>query len=232
MLLSVLMFQLTVLPDTLSIHSLARLVNALILFVLVISFCLFITNKRPTQVMLYYFLPLMLIILGYSINLILALSPDTVGQAGKLLPYVGALTIPFLKKHDLAKCWKFFYVFMFWTVVIGICEYVAIFGGFLEPVRIETSRGVFFKGIFSILHHTAQGIPYFRFYGVFPEPGTLVMYLIPALVYALIYSKKLAIGIFLIAIAMAASLGGYVSTLVVVYCFSIFVKFYISWFRK
>lgn len=219
MLVSVLMFQLTVLPDTLNIQPLARLVNTLILFVLAVGFCLLISKKRPTAVILYYSLPLILIILGYSINFMLALSSDTLGQAGKLLPYLGALTIPFLKKHDLAKCWNIFYVFMFWTVVIGIFEYAAIFGGVLEPVRIETSRGVFFKGIFSILHYLDGGIPYYRFYGVFPEPGTLAMFLTPALVYALIYSKKLAIGLFLIAIAMSASLGGYVSVLVVVYLF-------------
>lgn len=219
MLLGVLIFQLTVFKDTLSIHLLARLVNALILFVLAANLCLLINNKRPKTVLLYYSLPLLLILLGYSINLILALSPESLGQASKLLPYLGALTIPFVKKHDLAKCWHIFYFFMFWTVVISIFEYIAIFGGFLEPVRIETSRGVFFKGIFSILHYLDGGIPYYRFYGMFTEPGTLAMYLIPALVYALVYSKKLAVGIFLIAIAMTASLGGYVSVLVVGYCF-------------
>ena len=54
---------------------------------------------------------------------------------------------------------------------------------------------------------------------MFPEPGTLAMYLIPALAYALIYSKKLAVFIFLIAIAMTASLGGYVSVLILVFLF-------------
>ena len=220
MLLGVLVFQIATFTDTLNIHLLGRLVNALILLVLVVSLCVLINNKRRKTILLYYSLPLMLVLLGHSINFIMSLTPDALGQASKLLPYLGALTIPFFRKHDLARCWNIFYVFMLWTAVICIFEYIALFGGFLEPVVIETNRGVFYKGMISILHYAEGGMMYPRFYGVFPEPGTLAMYLIPAIAYALVYSKKLAVSIFLVAIALTTSLGGYVSALIVVYLFS------------
>ena len=219
MLIGVLVFQVSILSDTLSMHLWSRLVNAIILLVLAVSFCLSINQRRPRIVFLYYLLPLMLIVLGFSINFVLALNPDSIVQVSKFLPYLGALTIPFFKKYDLARCWKIFYIFMLWGAVIGLFEYIAMSGGFLQPVSIETSRGVFLKGIFSILHSLDDGTAYYRFYGVFAEPGTLAMYLIPALVYALVYSKKLAVGVFLIAIAMSDSLGGYISVLIVVYLF-------------
>jgi hypothetical protein len=161
----------------------------------------------------------LLIICGYFINFLLALSESSLGQAGKLLPWVGALTIPFLKKHDIAKSWKIFYIFMFWSVLISLLEYFAIFGGLLTSTLIETDRGIFLKGVFSILHSLDGGVPYFRFYGVFAEPGTTAMFIIPALVYALIHSKMMAIGIFLLAMAMTFSLGGYFSLIVTFYLF-------------
>ncbi len=206
-------------PDTLSIKPLARLLNALVLLILSVFLVLFINNKRAKPILLYYLLPVLLILCGYSINFILALNDSSLGQAAKLLPWVGALTIPFFKKFDLAKSWKVFYIFMFWFVLISLFEYFAIFGGFLAPTRIETNRGVFYKGFFSILHYLDGGIPYFRFYGIFAEPGTAAMFIIPALVYSLMYSKKIAIGIFLIAMTMTFSLGAYVSLIVILYLF-------------
>jgi hypothetical protein len=108
---------------------------------------------------------------------------------------------------------------MFWSVLISLLEYFAIFGGLLTSTLIETDRGIFLKGVFSILHSLDGGVPYFRFYGVFAEPGTTAMFIIPALVYALIHSKMMAIGIFLLAMAMTFSLGGYFSLIVTFYLF-------------
>jgi len=218
-LLSVLIFQISVIPDTLNIKPLARLINALVLLVLSMFLIFTINNKREKPILLYYSLPVLLVVCGYSINFILALSDSSLGQAGKLLPWIGALTIPFFKKIDVEKSWKVFYIFMFWSVLISLVEYFAIFGGVLTPTRIETDRGVFFKGIFSILHYLDGGIPYFRFYGVFAEPGTTAMFLIPALVYSLMYSKKIAICIFLLAMSLTVSLGGYFSLMITFYLF-------------
>jgi hypothetical protein len=56
-------------------------------------------------------------------------------------------------------------------------------------------------------------------YGVFAEPGTFAMYLLPALAYALVHRKILAAVVFLVCMLLTASLGGYLGVTLVTVAF-------------
>jgi len=217
--MSVLIFQVSVIPDTLDIKVLSRAVNIVVLCILGLLMFLNIKKKLPKSVVFLYIFPVSLIILGYSINFLMALDVNSFGQASKLLPWIAIISIPYFVAANIALYWKLFYRFVLFFVTISLVEYFAIFNGFLTPTRIELGRGTFFKGFFSLLHYLEGGIPYYRFYGVFAEPGTAAMFILPALVYAFVFSKKIASVILLVGLFLTYSLGGNFSFLVILSLF-------------
>ena len=221
LMLSVLFFQISVIPDTLNIKIIARLVNTLMLCYFFLMAIIMLKDHKSKNIFLLFIFPCLLIILGYVINFSMALSFDALGQAGKLIPWLALLVVPVLIGNNLEQSWHLFYKFVLWVTIVSLLEYVAIFSGLLSPTMIETNRGVFFKGIFSILHYLEGGFVYYRFYGVFQEPGTAAMFMIPAIVYSLVYSRWLSLCLFLIAFALTLSLGGIVSL-----CVSLVIFFF------
>tara|TARA_R110001583_G_scaffold169781_1_gene322981 strand:- start:18108 stop:19355 length:1248 start_codon:yes stop_codon:yes gene_type:complete len=219
LMLAILIFQVSVLPDTLNMKLLARVANALILVMLLIWVFLTVNRKQSALMWSFFTLPCFLVLAGFSINFLMALSPETLGQAGKFIPWLSLLVIPFVRKANVEIFWDYFYKFMFVSISISIIEYVAVFSGYLTPVVIETDRGVFYKGIFSIFHYLEGGIVYYRFYGIFAEPGTTAMFVLPALVYAVIFKKYIAALVFVVAMILTDSLGGVVSLLVTLFLF-------------
>jgi hypothetical protein len=210
LLLGVLVFQISVIPDTLNVKIAARLFNAGLLLYLFFMAIFILMRNKSVSFLFYFVTPSLLIILGYIINLSMSFSVDKIGQAGKLLPWLSVIVIPFLVKGHEEKVWSIFYKFVLLTSLISLVEYVAIFSGFLSPTVIETSRGTFFKGVISILHYLDGGLVYYRFYGVFQEPGTAAMFFIPAIIYSLVYSKYKSLIILFPCFFLTLSLGGIV----------------------
>ena len=215
-LLGALIFQVSIISDALGIKMIGRGVNALILLALASLLIRTINQKRPARVVLLYVLPIVFIMLGYALNMLTSLEFESFGTAYIFLPWLAALSIPFLASSNVETYWKIFYRFMLVTIVISVMEYFAVFSGFLTPTVIETDRGVFLKGVISIFTRLDSGLPHYRFFGVFAEPGTAAMFLIPAMTYALLFNKRLALIVFGVALYLTDSLGGYFALFVVI----------------
>jgi hypothetical protein len=215
LLLSQLIFQLSVLPDTLYLRLVSRVINAGTLVVLAIFAFDAIAKNRIRKASPWVVVPSALVFVGYLINVSRSLSPETLGYVSVLTPWLAVLSVPFMKSFNLERCWSLFYRFMLLTSVVSLVEYGAVFFGLLRTTPVETSYGDFEKGIFTIFFVT-NGDLYHRLYGIFPEPGSFAMLLLPAVAYALVYSKRWATGIFLGCIFLTGSLGGYASLVVLV----------------
>lgn len=224
LLLGVLVFQISVIPDTLNVKIAARLFNAgLLLFLFIMALVVLIKNKSA-KFFLYFIAPSILIILGYLINLSISFNLGKIGQASKLLPWLSVIVVPIVIKNYLEEVWSIFHKFVFITCLVSLVEYVAIFSGLLSPTMIETSRGTFYKGIVSILHYLDGGLVYYRFYGIFHEPGTAAMFMIPAIIYSLIYSKFKSLIVIIPSFILTLSLGGVIG-LIISLPFFLFWKF-------
>ena len=167
-------------------------------------------NHRTTlEVVIFYVLPIAFILLGDLLNTIRGVNFDSLGALSIFLPWLAALSIPFLASFHAEKYWNIYYRFVLIATVISLVEYLAIFSGFLTPTIIETDRGVFLKGLVSILHKLDDDTPHYRFYGIFKEPGTTSMFLLIALTYALHFAKRVASLVFIVALYLTDSLGGF-----------------------
>jgi hypothetical protein len=106
--------------------------------------------------------------------------------------------------------WNVYYYFFLFGVSLGLIEYILIFSGYLLPRTIQTPAGTFATGYFSILIPLGSGEIYERFHGFLLEPGSLAMYLLSAMSYAIIYKKYVGLIIFIIGFLLTYSLGGYI----------------------
>ncbi len=205
----------SVIPDTLGIKPLGRAVNGAILLTFLIL-AVFASKRWMTKkIFLYYAAPIALMLSGYFLNILRSASLESLGALNILIPGMAALSVPFVKSFSREKAWDIFYWFMLIFTALALLEYFAILDGLLTPSSIETNFGVFYKGIVSILYSLDDGTRGSRFYGIFWEPGTAAMFLLPALTYALVFSKRIAAFIFIFGIYMTDSLGGYFCLLMV-----------------
>lgn len=217
LLLIVLVFQLTVLPDTLGITAIARVFNAIALvwlFFAGVNALLGGRAGRPGKAPRVYLVSVLMVIVGISVNISRSLSPESLGAAGALLAWLATIAVPFMKGYDIERSWKLFYRFMLWGSAVSLMEYAAVFSGLLTPTAIATDRGVFLKGIFSIFFGLDDGTVHYRMYGLFAEPGTYAMYLLPAIAYAWLHGKRWPVALFLGCLYLTDSLGGIVGLLV------------------
>lgn len=206
--------QMTVLPETMGAGLLSRIVNAALLVYLVVAGAAVLTRPHAPAVWAFYVWPFALLLVCYGFNIGRALGPNTLGLMGHLLPWGAALTIPFLRSYSLDAAWRVFYRFMYLFSVVALVEYYAMFEGMLGNLTVLTDGGLFLKGFFTIFFMDAEGLPHYRLYGVFPEPGTYAMFLIPAIVYALVYRRWLALLVFGACLFLTDSLGGFASAAV------------------
>ena len=98
---------------------------------------------------------------------------------------------------------------MLWGSVVSLVEYTAAFSGLLNPTPIETVRGPFLKGVISIFYGLEDGSLHYRMYGIFAEPGTYAMFLLPVIAYAWLRGSRWSVAIFLICLWLTDSLGGF-----------------------
>lgn len=220
-----LIFQVTALKFIWGIELLSRITNTLLLImVMIYVFHNIMKTKIKINHFSLYFLPGLFVFTGMSINLILSIfaNINVYNQVGLLLPWVVYLSVPWFVKFNKIKIlqlWNFYFLFMFYIVCLGLAEYFLVFIGYLNVKSIQTSGGLFMATYFSILYSLESGELYYRFYAAFMEPGTLAMFLIPAMVYALFWRKYIAFVVFLSAVFMSDSLGGYISATMLVMLF-------------
>jgi hypothetical protein len=201
--------QFTMLPDALGLGVLSRLANAATLVLFLAGAILVMVSRHDERVAAFYVLPAVLVTIGFIVNVVRAGSADSLGHLGLVIPWVAMLSVPFVRGLDWTRYWKYFHHFMFWASVVALVEYAAVFVNLLTPSEIETRHGAFMKGVFTIFHGLDTGEIHLRLYGVFAEPGTYAMYLLPAIAYALMMRKPIAVIVYLICLACTRSLGGY-----------------------
>ena len=140
-----------------------------------------------------------------------------INQLGLLIPWVVFLAIPTLLKNNnlnVFSLWRYFNYFMLTTVSLSIFEYLLLFNGVINPRPIITTGGPFVAGYFSMLNAIESGELHYRFYACFMEPGTLAMFLLPVISYSFMYRKYLTLFVYLIALYLTDSLGGFISMLI------------------
>jgi hypothetical protein len=212
------LFQLTALKDIWSIQEASRLINFSVLFILNIYVLRSLGfHSFHQNLWIYYLLPGVLVYLGLLINIgrNVVTNPDSVGYFGFLIPWAAYLVVPSLMKSSKIKqelIWRYFYYFMLVSVVLGLIEHVLFFKyGWLSARILDTKNGVFLGCRFSLFHRLADGTPYYRFYANFNEPGTLAMWILPALAYACLAKKYLGVAVLSLGLLFADSLGGVIS---------------------
>lgn len=211
-LVAAVIFQLTVLPETLNVKFLGRLVNAALLLVFSGLFLFGAMQVRvKIRVMLLYIMPIFVIIIGFVINLSRGIGFENVGYVSILLPYLAGISLPFLKRFDISRAWEIYYWIMIVLCGISVIEYVMVFSGWL-PLSVHLNdRNNFLRGIVTIFYDLGGSTPHYRLYGVFFEPGTAAMLALPALAYSLIRRRLIGIAVFIAIFALTDSLGGYMA---------------------
>ena len=125
LLLIVLVFQLTVLPDTLGMKILGRAFNAIALVSFLLAGVYALLSGRMAKVPRVYLLSVLLVVVGFAINIARSLSPESVGAASALLPWLAAIAVPYMKSFSLERSWRLYYRFMLWGSVVSAIEYAA-----------------------------------------------------------------------------------------------------------
>ena len=218
--ISTILFQVTALRFIFPLSKMSRYVNIIIIIFVLFYYTNLLVNIKYFKKSWYSFiLPGILVFsfefLNISVNVISDL--NKVSLYGALIPWGIFILVPYLnqnKKINIYELWKFFYIFMLIMNILGLLEYYLVMNGLAKTEIINLSYGVFLKGKVSIFHMLSNGKPYFRYYGCFLEPGTLAMYLIPAISYAYNNKKYLSLIIFGIAMFLTYSLGGYISIII------------------
>ncbi|MCF6768116.1 hypothetical protein L3V86_07060 [Thiotrichales bacterium 19S11-10] len=223
-LLLVFIFQMTALKYIWGLEFISRAVNMLLLLIFMyFSFISLLQGAYPRRIWILYILPGVLIVLGMSINIAWNVLGDfsNLSFFGLIIPWVAYLAVPYwhdkyTSLYPVEGLWNIYYLLMFVVSVIAIIDYYLTFNGLNYTHRILTSGGYFVASLFSLYYQLPDGQLHYRMYGVFMEPGTFGMFLLPAVFYAFYYKKYLPLMIFAIAIYMINSLGVYVSLLLAI----------------
>jgi hypothetical protein len=214
LLLIVIVFQLTVLADTMGMKGLGRIANFTALLWFAGAAAAAVVTGRAAAASRIYLASVLLIIIGSTINIARSLSLESLSTVGSLLCWLAAIAIPFLPSFDLERAWKLFYRFMVGAAILALVEYAAVFAGVLSTTAIETQRGDYLKGILTLFYGLDDGSVHYRMYGLFAEPGTYAMYLLPAIIYAGLRGHRWSVALFLWCLYLTDSLGGIASLLV------------------
>lgn len=212
-------FQLTGLKYIWSLESVARIANLLVLILLIIyAFRAVGAEYYSKDVWYYYLVPGIFVFCGMFLNISLNVVSNfkLISIYGLTLPWLTYLIMPSLLKLEVintATLWKYYYYFVLWANLLGILDYVLMSYGLSNLRILETPNGIFLGGNFSLLHMLEDETPHYRYYSCFMEPGTLAMYLLPAISYAFFHKKYIGLVVFLLAFFLTDSLGGLASLL-------------------
>lgn len=212
-------FQISMLKFVWGIESISRFVN--VIYLLIVLFLLFysILKKYKIKVWNQYLFAGILIVMGLSINIIISSFSDflVLAQIGSLIPWILFLLIPYYKQYkkiNFDLLWKYAYKTMVALVLLGLFDYYFIFFRGDPGRYLDTIFGDFIGGKFSVLGMLPNGAPYFRFYSLFSEPGTLAMFLLPFITYSFLKKYYLGLLVLLTGLIFTFSLGGYISLLI------------------
>ena len=233
----VIVFQLTALKFMWDMTSVARCVNAVLFIVLLyLLFAKSLTGKYSTGIWVQYMLPGLLLTFGILLNIVLNIhqshSLRVLAYLGFIFPWLCYLIIPYWMKrceYPLERIWRFFYLFMLWGTTLSLIDYFLSFHGMNYLREINTSGGPFISGPFAIYWPLKDGSLYDRMQGIFLEPGTLAMWLLPAVAYAFFHKKYYSIILFIVALYLIRSLGGWISFIVLIFFMQFFVKVRHKW---
>ena len=217
----VLLFQLSMIKYVLGIGGVATVANSLMLLVLSIIAVKIIAGGAFSQsVWGFYLLPGALVFIGFFLNVSLNLVANlgVVSYFGLLIPWAAYLSVPFFipRVIDSETVWRYFYRFMFVICVATFLESFLVASGILSLRIIETHLATFLSGGLTVLLMLKDETAHYRLYGIFPEPGTFAMYLLPVIMYALVYRKYLGLIVFAVALVLTDSLGGFMSLILLV----------------
>jgi len=216
------LFQVTQLKYIWAIEGLSRFFNLVMLLVMI----LYATHSTISQhlnknVWYFYVLPGLFVFSGLFLNFALnSISNfNVMNYFGMLLPWAVYLAMPALIKKNACDSdilWRYFYYFMLAAVSFGFLDYFLVFSGASSLLMISTPNGEFLAGWFSLLHLLEDGSPYNRFYACFPEPGTLAMFLLPAIAYAYYNNKYIGLIICMVGLYLSESLGGIIGIAMII----------------
>jgi len=212
--LTIMVFQLTELRHIWGIQSVGRLINLTMLGVLaLVGLASIFAIRYSVQIWFFYIIPALLVFTGMFINIAFNVLKNTqlISYFGLLLPWAAFLIAPFfykLKLLNTARLWNCFYYFLLVSIVLSLGEYFLILGGYLVPSQLILDNGIFLSGRFTLFHMLEDESPHQRFYSSFAEPGTLAMYLLPAIAYSIFNKKYIGLILFLVAFYFTGSLGG------------------------
>jgi hypothetical protein len=171
-----------------------------------------------------YLIPGMLVFGGMFFNIALNNlgNFNLISVFGITVPWIVYLIIPyFLERGEINTkvLWKLYFYFMLIFNLLGILGYYFVFIGTSNLKLIKTPEGEFLANFVSIYFQQTDGDIHFRYYSCFSEPGTLAMFLLPAIAYAFFYKKYLSLSVLLIAFYFTFSLGGIISLLLMIAIF-------------
>lgn len=197
--------------------SLSTLINGIILAISFIIFPLFGFSKKINIRILYsIIIPSLLIIFGYSINIMLFLSDtSSLSVLAIFLPWGVLINIPYLIKADsisISLLWSYFNKCMILLTITSLVDYFGMSNGYIKPTTFVYQGGEYVKGYFSIMYASIyNGELSYRLYGSFAEPGTFAMWLIPVTILSFLKKQYVFLLIYSIAMFFTYSLGGYIS---------------------
>lgn len=213
----ILLFQLTELKYIWEIPFISRIVNfSMLAILLIMGFYTIIFHRFTMKSFGLFLLPSLLIIIGLLINITLNVFNDSalISYYWLLLPWTAILCVPILLKTgslDPLQLWEHFYYFLLISVSLSLVEYLLVFF-YSYPLRVAVfPQGSFLVGKFTLFHMMQDVSPNERFYASFGEPGSLAMYLLPAMAYAMYKKRYYALIVFLPAFYFTYSLGGTMS---------------------
>lgn len=212
-----LLFSSTALKHIWGLETLASICNFLLLLSLA-GFSIFYLFEQKIQLryFIFFVMPSVLIIAGILLNIVYFLILYGIYSLSITIaiPFMAVIFAVYLERSNVISSlnlWRKYYIFMLIISILGILEYAAIFNGFYPTKIIDTPYGEFATGYFSLFYPVGNGDIHYRYYGCFVEPGTQAMYLIPAILYSIIYKKYIGAALFIVAIFLSDSLGAYIS---------------------
>jgi len=217
-------FQLTSLKFIWGIELLSRILNLMILVILFVLLGYTLNRSYSKSVWYQYLIPGMMISFGIVLNIAISCFSDisNANLLGTTIPWLLYLIIPYYfykNKIDQMSLWKWYYYFLTIFMLLGFVDYF-IFSQLSGLKILITPFGNYLGGKFSWLYLNEDGTPHLRYYGCFYEPGTLAMFLLPAISYA--FFKKHYFGLIplLVAFYLTLSLGGFISLILLVLIFT------------
>lgn len=219
-LLSLLLFQVTALKYLLDLQLISRLVNLVVFGGSIgLAGIVLFHDHHVRRVWTGYLLPALLAGLACSVNFAMAVGSraGVSNQLGLILVVASMIAVVFFQKRGIVekeRLWKLYFVAMVLIVALGLLEYTLVFTSGYPLRSIDTDGGRYVAGRVSLLYETDLGLLHGRFYGAFPEPGTLAMWTLPALAYGVMRRRFIGVAILAVGFFLTRSLGGVISLLI------------------